>query len=101
MIIALDFDGTFTLDPDCWAMFVRSFQLHGHTVICVTGRSDSGGMGDQVRDQFAAVGLDVPIVFAGSEWKVDAARAAGWEVNVWIDDMPQYVAPPPMFVGMR
>jgi hypothetical protein len=30
-------------------------------------------------------------VYAGTVWKRQAARAAGYLINVWIDDLPEYV----------
>jgi hypothetical protein len=33
----------------------------------------------------------MPIVYAGATWKRQAARAAGYQVHVWIEDLPEYV----------
>lgn len=87
MIIAIDFDNTFTADPEAWREVILMMQAKGHKFVCVTGRSDDE-MGDQVRK--AIDGL-IPIVFAGSRWKREAAKRSGWDVDVWIDDMPEMV----------
>ena len=33
----------------------------------------------------------MPIVFAADGWKRSAAEAAGYKVDVWIDDHPEYI----------
>lgn len=38
MLIALDYDGTFTEDPTLWVSFIAMAQAHGHDVIGVTMR---------------------------------------------------------------
>lgn len=87
MTIAIDYDKTWTEDPPLWLAFVEAAWKRGHCVIMVTGRnawSDDmarGGMPD-----------DLPIIYSGSpfgmQFKQRAALAAGFEVDVWIDDMP-------------
>lgn len=103
MIIAIDYDGTFSRDPVLWGEFVRAALLRGHTCILVTGRSDelispngSTRWGDEVR---AGVGTLMPIVFAGMEWKRVAAKTAGYAVDIWIDDFPEYIAPQDERIG--
>jgi hypothetical protein len=39
-----------------------------------------------------SIGRLVPVVFAGRDWKRDAAERRGYKVNVWIDDVPEMVA---------
>lgn len=34
----LDYDDTFTADPDLWRQFVSDALRRGHAVVCVTGR---------------------------------------------------------------
>lgn len=89
MIIGIDYDGTFTADPGLWADFVRSATARGHQCVCVTGRSDEGEYAAEVR---RAVGSLMPVVFASMCWKKKAAAISGYEVDVWIDDMPEMVA---------
>ncbi len=89
MIIAVDYDGTYSADPETFEKVIALFQSAGHTVICVTGR-DGGAMGDIVR---ATIGRLIPIVFAGKEWKAEAAKQAGYRVDIWIDDIPGMISP--------
>jgi len=88
MIIGLDYDNTFSADPYCFTLMIRMFQAHGHQVVMVTGRSDEGAYGEEVRQ---AVGDLISIVFAGGAWKRVAAREAGYNVDIWIDDNPEYI----------
>lgn len=87
MIIAVDYDNTYAADPETFNKVIEVFKNAGHTVICVTARPDT--MGHPVLN---SIGKLVPVVFAGTEWKRDAAKARGYKVDVWIDDSPEYVA---------
>lgn len=88
MVIALDFDKTWTESPRLWRQFYVLAVAEGHTVIMVTGRKAWS-------DDMARAGLpkDMRIIYAGDEWKERAARAAGFKVSVWIDDMPGVIQP--------
>lgn len=80
MLIAIDYDDTYTADPALWDVFIAVASSRGHEVICVTGRRAS-----------QPVGLELPTVYADGEYKREAAERAGYRVDVWIDDMPGYV----------
>jgi hydroxymethylpyrimidine pyrophosphatase-like HAD family hydrolase len=95
MIIAIDYDNTYTADPHLWDEFIRSAEATGHTVICVTARPDT--MGQPVLD---SIGKLVPVIFCGGEWKREVALSRGYKVNVWIDDSPEYIAPQ-LLIGRR
>lgn len=88
LVFGLDYDGTFTADPDLWRRFVADAQRCGHTVVCVTARRE---VPDFSRDPRLPLG--VPIVLAAQTWKQHAAAKAGYPVNIWIDDMPELIAP--------
>lgn len=90
MIFGIDYDGTFSADPDAFRELVRGLKARGHICVLVTGRSDEGGWGDVVRMD---VGDLMPIVFAANKWKEKAALARGFKVNVWIDDNPESIRP--------
>lgn len=97
MVIAFDFDGTITEDPVLFGSFVTLAQGRGHTVIIVTSRAES--MGKEVRDLCGKWGI--PIIYAGKAWKRDAAIRAGYQVDVWADDMPEYVGPAVKLLGQN
>ncbi|KKM71261.1 hypothetical protein LCGC14_1432440 [marine sediment metagenome] len=88
LTIAIDFDDTFSADPDLWREFVgvATGRRYGHKCILVTNRPEA--MGNDVR---AEVGDLMPIVFAGRLSKKEAAARAGYSVDIWIDDNPEYV----------
>jgi hypothetical protein len=81
MLIALDYDLTYTLDPVMWDEFVRYAKTRGHRFVCVTGR-------DVPPDFNRERKIDMPIVCAPGEAKFRAAMRAGYAVDVWIDDAP-------------
>ena len=88
MIIAIDYDSTYTVDPSLWNDFIERALTGHHTVICVTARPEV--MGQVVLD---SVGKLVPVIFAGGDWKREVALKQGYKVDVWIDDSPEYVGP--------
>jgi hypothetical protein len=97
MDIGLDFDRTLTADPELFLAFAAMARDRGHRVVIVTARGDqqmrsdpSRHWGDEVR---AAVG-DLPVVFSGwDDWKANAAKKAGYDIQVWMDDKPNEIAP--------
>lgn len=95
-IIALDFDRTFTSDIEFWRLFVMLAVKRGHTVICVTGRSDSQRSRDELRRIFSPKIHDMitAVIFCNHCPKRDCAANAGWEVDIWIDDFPESVGAP-------
>ncbi len=80
MLIALDYDDTYTRDPDFWDQVIWLGKTRGHSFVCVTGRSALPGAHERQ--------IPMPVVLAGDETKKAAAYRAGFAVNVWIDDMP-------------
>ncbi len=89
ILFGIDYDGTFSRDPEFFRFVVRAGLAAGHRFVLVTGRSDTGPWGTEVR---RAVGDLMPIVFAADGWKREAALVAGYKVGVWVDDHPEYVA---------
>jgi acid phosphatase class B len=92
MILAIDYDNTYTAAPELWEQVIKLFQDAGHTVICITGRTDN--MAQPVLD---TIGKLVPVIFAGKDWKRDAAKKHGYKVDVWIDDVPEMVGKQHLF----
>ena len=88
MIIAIDYDNTYASDPPTFDKVIETFKAAGHIVICVTGRSGNGPMAQPVLD---SIGKLIPVVFAGTRWKREAALARGYKVDIWIDDTPSSI----------
>lgn len=83
--IAFDIDGTWTLDPPLFVQIAWTFKGAGWDVIIVTGR-------EQPHEKIKSLGLlGLPIVVSNGLFKEEAARIGGYEVNVWVDDMPGMV----------
>lgn len=88
MIISVDYDNTYTAAPQLWDAFITMALEAGHTVICTTARPEV--LGQVVLD---SIGKLVPVLFAGGEWKREVALNHGYKVDIWIDDMPEYIGP--------
>jgi len=80
MIIAIDYDDTYTADPRGWDAVIAYMSDRGHEFICVTGREET-----QPAD------INLPIIYAPSSYKKKAAEKAGYSVDVWIDDLPGFI----------
>lgn len=89
MILSLDFDDTWTADPELWQAFCRQAKRRGHTVILTTNREPYPGHVREVQEA-AAPWVD-HIIFAGRRPKRDAAAEQGYAVDVWLDDFPSSV----------
>lgn len=86
MLIALDYDGTYTEDRDGWDMFIQDMNDRGHEIVIVTMRYES--------EQPA--GLLFPICacrwyFTARTAKKPFMSSLGIHPNIWIDDHPQSV----------
>ena len=89
LTIGLDYDHTFTADPELWRQFIGDAQRRGHLVVCVTRRREPPDFSREPR-----LPGSVPIVYAGPDgFKRDAAARAGLHINIWIDDMPSVIEP--------
>jgi HK97 family phage portal protein len=90
MTISIDFDRTFAADPRLWGEFARQSAAAGNTVVMVSRRPEDDrdavteALGDY-REAFAQV------LLVGDRLKDEAAREAGIEVDVWVDDSPQFI----------
>jgi hypothetical protein len=87
MIIALDYDHTFTEDPEGWLEAMKIMRMRGHLIYGVTMRYDTETAGMSERYLAACD----KIFFTGRCAKQPFMAARGIQVQVWIDDMPQWV----------
>jgi hypothetical protein len=89
MILSLDYDETYTLDPVFWDDFISYAKLRGHKVYCVTWRTPAEGL-----EVLNSVGKQVGhpnVIFASRNAKRDFCVNLGIFIDVWIDDMPHAV----------
>lgn len=87
LTFGIDYDGTYNADPDLFKDIIKLIKSKGHKVVIVTGRSECTGQ--EIKNEMINV---APIVFAGDTWKKNAALAMGYEIDVWVDDLPESIS---------
>lgn len=89
MLIALDYDDTYTADREFWLEFIQLAKKYGHEVVCVTLRFNNLENRQQVKG-------DIPVsaYFCDHNYKRETLEKAGRRVDVWIDDSPECIGQP-------
>lgn len=85
VLISIDYDQTYTADPLLWDQFIAIARGRGHDVVCVTSRHEPPGPHERR--------IPCQVICARGEYKRHAAAKAGHAVDIWIDDMPEVIAP--------
>lgn len=88
MNIAIDYDDTYTLNPNLWNQIIEIFMKQNNNVYCVTKRYEDNA--EDIVEAFA--NINVPIIYAIKS-KLEAVSEAGIKIDVWIDDKPQSIYP--------
>lgn len=84
MRIALDYDETYTLNPNFWNDFISASIRNGVDIRVVTARSP---VHDVIPEPFS-----IPIIYCdGVAKRFVCHHFNGWDPDVWIDDKPQAV----------
>lgn len=81
----LDFDNTYTRDPELWNGFIATVKARGHQVWIVTARRDT----DENREIVQVPGCFV--VFTGLQAKLKHCEGRGLNIDIWIDDDPHSI----------
>jgi len=89
MILSLDYDDTYTRDPVFWNNFVEAALARGHTVYCVTARSERH-LDDVEFTLGRLIGSD-HIIGTNGEPKRRTVSNMDIMVDVWIDDSPEMI----------
>jgi hypothetical protein len=89
MNISLDYDGTYTRDPDFWNAVVASAMMRGHIVYVVTFRTPEQGV-EVLNSIGKIVGKD-HVYFTSMQSKRNYMEKNGISIDVWIDDMPDCI----------
>jgi hypothetical protein len=89
MKIGLDYDSTYTLDPDFWNNFIALSETMGHDVRIVTARDD------RFDRTPALIKLEkrVQVIYCrgvAKKWYL-SHNHADFAVDVWIDDKPESI----------
>jgi len=87
MLLALDYDETYTRDPIFWDEVIKLATQRGHAIICVTARAECHRQ--EVVDDLG--GKVEAIICTSGKAKHGAAYDAGYMPSVWIDDSPQWI----------
>ncbi len=88
MLIALDYDGTYTADPEMWDSFIHNARIRGHSIVVATMRFNKLE-GDEVRKALAE-SVDL-IVFTERKAKKQFLRNMQIIPDIWIDDQPDWL----------
>jgi hypothetical protein len=84
IIIGLDYDDTYTEDPELWRQFTLAAQDRGHIVVFSTARNDDDPLEESLPD--------VDVVYSNGEKKMKAFQDQGFPVpTIWIDDRPELI----------
>lgn len=86
MNIALDYDDTYTADPEFWDDFIQAARKSGHRVWIVTCRRDK----DENREDIGKPGGCL-VIYTNLGSKRDHMERLGLRVDVWIDDMVESI----------
>ena len=94
MNIALDYDDTYTRDPEMWDGFIALCRGRGHEVFICTCR---GPNPQENQDMVVPAGIDV--YYTNGQSKAPYMARLGIMVHVWIDDTPEMLIDGVMLVG--
>lgn len=89
MLVALDFDETYTKDPDAWDDVITTLRFYGHDVIIATIRHpywDAHPLLDHLEED-----LNVTTYFTDGLAKRKDLALRGVHPDVWIDDRPSTI----------
>jgi hypothetical protein len=78
-LIALDYDGTYTVDPEMWDDFIVRAQRRGHTVKIVTMRFDTPN--ERIEPP-----CGIEVVYTSRK-----AKARAFKADIWVDDSPHWL----------
>jgi hypothetical protein len=93
--LALDYDGTFTADPDLWLLFIKAAQERGHQVIVVTMRYKTEQYGNPTNgfepmDTRLLDSVD-RVIFTDRRAKKLFVTQLCVNIDIWIDDEPKWL----------
>jgi len=84
MIIGLDYDGTYTRDPELWDQFIEMFQAKGHTIIIATMRHEGESIDHIFKDK-------CEIVYTRRLAKKVFLDNKNIKPDIWVDDNPMWI----------
>lgn len=87
MRIALDYDKTYTADPEMWDCFITLAKSRGHSVEVVTMRRQvwEETLPPDLVDRVSRV------EYTDRKGKMAHMEALGRHIDIWIDDSPHFI----------
>lgn len=80
IVFGLDYDNTYTEDPELFNAFIAHAKSRGHIVVCVTSRMQDG----------EAVVPGIETFYTAGEPKAEFMKDH-LTIDVWIDDWPENI----------
>ncbi len=87
LTISIDYDDTFTADTETWWKVIQLLQYAGHKVICTSARGESFHNRRQLELDLPGI----PILLTNCSPKREYASKAGFNVDIWVDDLPEAI----------
>ena len=85
--LAIDYDGTFSREPQAVQATIEAFKSRGWTVICATARRKEFDKGFEIERQIASM-VDA-VVWCDNGPKGEACRKAGFNPDIILDNKPE------------
>lgn len=90
MILSIDYDDTYTRDPELWDALARLAMERDHQVWCVSARHQSH-MTDAINSIGKVIGAERCVGTNGAAKRDHLFKEHGVYADVWVDDMPDTV----------
>ena len=87
--IAIDYDDTWTAAPELFSIFVQMAAALGHEVFLVTSRPGHGM--EKIDSNKLPSHLRSRVFYAAGTAKRTFMQRYGIEIDIWIDDKPDYI----------
>lgn len=89
--IALDYDNTYSADPNFWIQFIQTSMDYGHNVFIVTYRDDRYDRNSDLEFLNAIIPVYYTRGCAKKWWMNQFAPEEHSKVHIWIEDRPESV----------
>ncbi len=89
MKLALDYDDTFTADPEFWREMIMLARKYGHKTYIVTLRCPVQDVIPEAEDLL--YNHEVDIIYCNGEAKKEVTDKLGHVFDIWIDDKPEVI----------
>ena len=80
-LFGIDYDATYSDDPELFDEFIRLAKSRGHHVVIVT-----------YRDELQPIDIEgIEVFYTSGKHKAPYMRSIGYEPDIWIDDYPELI----------